>query len=450
VATAAFALVLTSPVSFAQAPAPGAAQGGAQPAAQKNWKDRAEYDLYAQIIKTADPKQRLELLNTWKDKYAQSDYADDRDQFFVATYGQLAGSDPTARQKVLDTAKQVLAKNPKHFQSLYFTVIWGPVVGINSPSPDLQSQVDSAAHGLLDGGIDTQFDAKNKPPAMNDADWTKAKNQVTAIAHNALAWEATTKKDNATAENEYKASLTANPESGTIPYSYAQLLQADKKYQEALFQYARAAQYDGPGAIQASKRPDVLSYFNKVYAQFHGSADGADKVLAAAKTSALPPPDFKIEGQGDIEAAKAAETNKRLESDPAFKLWYTIKTNLQGDQGESFFNSNVKDAEIPGKAVANVNTFSGTVISADPPEKPTKITLAVEDPTKADATLVFTDPLNATTPIKPGDKLEFAGVGDSFTKDPYMLTFKDPELPGVKTSTPKKPAPVHRRRPAAK
>jgi hypothetical protein len=29
-------------------------------------------------------------------------------------------------------------------------------------------------------------------------------------------------------------------------------------------------------------------------------------------------------------------------------------------------------------------------------------------------------------------------VADSFTKDPYMLTFKDPSIPGVQTTAPKK------------
>ncbi len=32
--------------------------------------------------------------------------------------------------------------------------------------------------------------------------------------------------------------------------------------------------------------------------------------------------------------------------------------------------------------------------------------------------------------------MDFAGVADQYTKDPYMLTFKDPTIPGVKTTTP--------------
>jgi len=40
--------------------------------------------------------------------------------------------------------------------------------------------------------------------------------------------------------------------------------------------------------------------------------------------------------------------------------------------------------------------------------------------------------------IKVGDKLEFSGIADSFVKDPYMLTFKDPTIPGVETTAPAK------------
>jgi hypothetical protein len=67
----------------------------------------------------------------------------------------------------------------------------------------------------------------------------------------------------------------------------------------------------------------------------------------------------------------------------------------------------------------------------DPPERPKTLVLGVLDPTKPDATLNFQEPLPASA-VKVGDKVEFSGVGESFTKEPYMLTFKDAELPGVK------------------
>jgi hypothetical protein len=460
VAASALALVtglVNLPAAFAQTPGqqptsqqPAAGQQpagqqpaqGQQPAAgQKNYKDRGEYDLYSKITQTQDPKAKLELLNTWQDKYPQSDFAQDRLLYYVLTLSQLAPSDPPSRQKLIDKANELLKVDPKNFRAMYLISVWGPAVGGANPSPDLLSQVDSAAHGTIENA-DTAFDPSKKPANVNEADFAKAKSQALGVAHNALAWEATAKKDNATAENEYKASLQANPDQGRISYLYAKLLQEEKKYPEALFEYARAGQYTGPDAVPASAQPQILDYFKKVYGQFHGSPDGADQVLAQAKTAALPPPDLKIEGLGDIEKAKADALNARMGSDPAFKLWYAIETSLK-DQGDTFFNSNVKEHEIPGGA-EGVKTFSGTVISSEP----TKITLGVEDPTKADATLEFSQPLSAAAldKVKAGDKIEFSGVADSYTKDPYMLTFKDPSVPGLPASTPaKRPAPARRR-----
>ncbi len=96
VAAGTFALVVNVGVPTARAQAagqPAAGQAAGQPAGQagtKNYKDRAEYDLYAKISQTTDPKAKLELLQTWQDKYPQSDFASDRSTLFMVTLSQLA------------------------------------------------------------------------------------------------------------------------------------------------------------------------------------------------------------------------------------------------------------------------------------------------------------------------------------------------------------------------
>jgi len=323
--------------------------------------------------------------------------------------------------------------------------LWGPIQGGANPQPDLVSQVESAAHGFI-SGADDAFATSLKPANLSDADWNKAKISRIALAHNALAWAAASKKDAATAENEYKESLTVNPESGQTSALFAKLLYEDKKYPDALFQYARTAQYAGPGPAQsATGRQQAMDFFNKLYKNYHGSDDGKDQVLAQSKSSALPPAGFTITSIEAKMTADADAMNARIKADPAFGLWYSIKTNLVGDQGPTFFANNVKDAEIPGGA-QGVKTFSGTILSVEPADKPTRITVGVEDPTKADATLLFTTPIPAAalTKIKVGEKVDFSGVADSFTKDPYMLTFKDPDIPGVQLAPP--PPRPHRKR----
>jgi hypothetical protein len=421
----------------AQQPAAGQQPATGQQPAQKNYKDRGEYDLYSKITQTKDPKERLTLLKEWEQKYPQTDFSHERLEYFVATLGQLAPTDPSVRQELLEKCNELLKADPKNFRAMYMISLWGPAVGGANPSPDVASQVDSAAHGVI-SGIDTAFDPSKKPATVSEADFTKAKGQTLAVAHNALAWEATTKKDTAAAEQEYKASLEANPDQGNISALYAKLLYDDKKFPEALFQYARAAQYSGPGpALPEATRTQLTQFFNKAYKDYHGSDQGADQLLAQAKTNALPPASFSITSQSDIAKQEADALQNRINTDPAFKIWYGIKQGLTGENGDAFFANSVKDFEIPGGA-EGANTFTGTVISVQPPDQPTQVTLGVEDPTKADATLVFSKPLPASAldKIKVGEKIQFSGVADSYTKDPYMLTFKDPTIPGVQTTAP--------------
>ncbi len=446
---AASAIALITGVAGLAAGITAQAAGAQQPAAQpaKNWKDRAEYDLYVKITQTQDPKARLQLLNTWQDKYPQTDFQAERSQAYVATMAQIAQTDPSQRQALVDKCEEVLKADPKNFTAAYYLTLMGPQLGGNSPAPALVNEVQTAAHDLLDG-VDATFAPDKKKPGMSDDEWAKAKNQIVALAHVALGWAGAASKDSATAENEYKASLEANPDQGTVSAAYAKLLIDDKKFPEGLFEYARAAQYTGPGpALPAATRTQLMDYFNKAYKDYHGSSDGADQLLAQSKTNALPSGPLNITSQADLANKEAADVQARINSDPKFKLWYTIKQSLTSDQGDQFFNSNVKDAEIPGGA-EGVKDFTGTVISVDPPDRPTKVMLGVEDPTKPDTTLEFSQPLPASAldKVKVGQTLDFSGVADSYTKDPYMLTFKDPTIPGVQTTAPPRRATRRRTR----
>jgi hypothetical protein len=337
----------------------------------------------------------------------------------------------------LTKCEEILKRDPKNFRAAYYICVWAPAVGGASPPPDLQQQVQTAAQTVIDQAP-TAFDPAKKPANVSQADFDKAKVASLSTAHNALAWLATTKNDKATAENEYKTSLEANPDQPNISALYAKLLVDDKKIPEGLFEYARAGQYTGPGpALPEATRTQLMTYFNNEYKAYHGSADGADQILAQAKTQPLPPAGLSITSAQDLANKAADATQQRVNSDPAFKIWYIIKQNLTGDQGPNFFASSVKGAEIPGDQVPS-KTFSGTVISLDPPDAPTKVVVGVEDPTKPDATLTFSKPLPAAAldKVKVGQKIDFSGIADSFTKDPYMLTFGDPQITGVQTTTP--------------
>src|SRR5690242_10671090 len=152
-AAGAFAFLLSgavyTPVAFAQA-AGAAAQppaAGAKP--QKNYKDRGEYDLYNQATQQAkDPKTQLQTLQSWQDKYPQTDFEQERLLLFINALRQLAATDPSAAKQLLDKANALVKLDPKNFQGNYFVALWGPRVGGNSAPPDLLTQIDTAAHGV--------------------------------------------------------------------------------------------------------------------------------------------------------------------------------------------------------------------------------------------------------------------------------------------------------------
>ena len=405
-----------------------------------NWKDRQEYDLFLKMSQTSDPKARLDLLNSWQEKYPHSDVATLRLQYYVAALAALAPTNPGERQPLLDKCRELLKLNPKDLNALYEVALWGPVVGGSSPSPQLLNEVEAAARGFLEGA-DAAFEPARKPGGMSDADFANAKSLRLSMAHNALAWGSIVKRDPATAESEYKTSLKINPEQGATAAQYAKLLYEQKKYPEALFQYARAAQYTGPGpALSPTSRAQLMDFFTKVYREFHGADAGADQVLAAARASAFPPDKFSIQSAADVAAREDDKLKNRLASDPAFALWYTIRENLSADHGNAFFEESLKGRLVPGGA-NGVRDFSGTVISVAADDKPAKVLVGVDDPTKPDATLEFEKPLSAAVleKLKPGQKVEFNGVVSGYNKDPYTLVFKDPTIPGTHPARPPQP-----------
>src|SRR5262249_55865662 len=55
----------------------------------KQWRSQEEFRLAADSNASANPKDRLSLLDTWEQLFPDSDYADVRDFLYVVTYQQL-------------------------------------------------------------------------------------------------------------------------------------------------------------------------------------------------------------------------------------------------------------------------------------------------------------------------------------------------------------------------
>lgn len=406
------ALTAAITVAFSHRPAYAqAAQGAAQGGAQKNWKDRAEYDLYEAISKPdATPAKRLELLNQWKEKYAASEFADVRQQVYMTTYVQLGRPGDA-----IATAGEILAKDPNSLQALSTTLT--SIFSVQGPTPDQLSTAEKAANQVV-SGLDTLFGADKKPANVSDADWQMAKKNMQVLAQNALGFVSWQRKDYEKAETEFTKSLKLEPNQGQVSYWMSVVMLAQRKtekYSAALWHYARAAAYDGPGSLNAEGRKQVLGSFTTTYNTYHGSKEGIEKVLAESKSAALPPDGYKIPSKLDIAKGQLEKEEEFKKANPALALWKSIKEALTGAEAQTYFNEHMKEAELPLE-------FKGKLIEAKPETNPKELVVSVDDGMTPDATLILDAPLRGK--MEPGSDIGFVkGVAQKYQTNPYMVTF---------------------------
>jgi hypothetical protein len=167
---------------------------------------------------------------------------------------------------------------------------------------------------------------------------------------------------------------------------------------------------------------------------------------------------------------------------PQIPLWDRIKQALQAPDGLEYFRSALQGAMIPG-GVEGLRGLRGTAVSREPPDHPTILTVSMSDDGVADVTLRLIDdsrpapqpeppqePVppksvaralerhdiavedmirewrlrglhtgwlsgpsepqqSSTTPVidlAPGVVIEFEGSAESFSAQPFMLTFQVP------------------------
>jgi hypothetical protein len=402
---------------FAQPPAgqPPAGQtppGQAPAAGGKTWQT-GEYEVYEPITKETQPAKRLELLDAWKQKFPKSDYDDIRRQGYLQSYSQIltgaySTQDPTQLALATKVASDVLAN------------------------------------------IDSLFGSK--PPNVSDADWANAKKSVQMLAQNIPGFIAWQQKDLPKAEAEFTKSLQQEPNQPQVSLWMWTIVAGQgkkEKYSLALYEYARAVSYDGPGALDAATKQKAKADFESIYTKYHGSNEGLDALENQAKSAALPPDGFKVPSKAEI-ARGAAEKQVQQEEEfrknnPMMALWQSIKTALAGPDGATYFASSMKGAALPGGA-GGVKEFKGKLIEARPAVRPKELVLAIEDGKTPDAILKFDVPLAGK--MEPGADIGFQGVATDYTVTPFTVTFtvEKAKLTGWKGAPAAPARPVHRAR----
>lgn len=393
VAKSVLGIALAAGFLFAQAPA-------------KKVKDQGEYDIYNAVSKETDPTKQLQLLQTWKEKYPDSDFKEDRAAMVAQDYAKLGKP-----AEAIKASQDVLAVNPKNLTAL--VTIVNNAIHVNPPTPESLSAGEQAANSLL-----SNLDAL-KPAGVKDADWNTAKAQIEQLAQTTLGWVKMQQKQFDASEAAFRKLLQTNPNNGQVAYWLGTVLYEQKKYEPGLFEFARAATFSGQGSLPKAVRDGAEQFLEKAYKGYHGSDDGLDNLKKLAANSALPPDDLKIASVTQIAANQQAQEQEFLTAHPDIKLWRLVRDALKADGGDAYFTANVKDALIPPQE-GDFKQFKAKVVSM---ENPKEIVVSVDDSDgpSGDATLVFEAPIRGK--LEPGADISFAGAPQSFTKDPYNLKF---------------------------
>jgi len=394
------------------------------PPKEKKVKDQQEWDLYKSSTTTTDPAKRLPFLEQWKEKYPESDFKEERLVVYQATY-QALGQTP----KAVETAKEILAMDPKEVNALYFLTLYGQ---IQPATPDSLDSGEKAAQSLL---------GAEKPAAVKDEDWKKIKADMTFKAHKTLAYVAMQRKQPDAAERELARCLTDDPEQAQCSYDLGNAILAEKKLErqsEVLYHWARAASVTGPGAIPEPLHKQVDAFFVKQYNTFHGPDDAGLKDLRAmAIAHPMPPAGFKIKNKNEIEAENE---EKAAKENPQLALWKSIKDQLTAANGEQYFTEQLKEHAVP--------KLKGRLVSSKPAVHPKELTLAIEKADAPEVTLKLENPLPGKA--DKGTEIQFEGVPSAFTKDPFLLTFDVQGKDKIEGWPTQPAAPVKKRAPAAK
>jgi hypothetical protein len=398
-----------------------------QAPAQKNWKDRAEYDLYAEIVKPdATPAARLANLDKWKSGYAQSEYAPERTKIYLITYQQLQ-----KHREAFDTAAEILKSDPNDQASvqeiLGFIRALMPTQANAALSAQNKADLDLAekvARGLL-ANPDALYGADKKPQGVADDAWAKTKPTMMNFAQFTLGYIAVTQKDLAKAETELTKTLQSDGSNAQASYMLAGILLGQQKDHPekmplAMFEYARAATYDGPGSMDANTRKQIDAFLSKAYNTYHGSAQGLDAIKTQAKANALPVGGFAIKSVVDIAKEDEEKRAQAAKDNPVLAFWNDVKENLTGDGSAAYWEA-MKGAGLPPPGKLPGDKLKGKLVSATPETRPKELTLAIGGGA-ADVTLKLDEPLPGK--MDPGGEISFFGEAKEFNKDPFTVTFE--------------------------
>jgi tetratricopeptide (TPR) repeat protein len=352
--------------------------GMGQQIPQKQVKNQEEFNLYDTARKEQDPAKKLRAVEEWKFRFPRTELSEDRNLFYLAAYlGLEAG-----------------ALRP-------------------DATSGAEAAGEQAARTVLEN-LNTMFAPSIKPSYIKEPDWVAAREEADSRSHWTLAAVALHRKKYPEAEAELVKYLAIAPKdpNAALMLSRAIIAQGQQsRYPEAIFQVARAASEE-PEAQRQSRN----EYLRKMYEGYHGNSEGLDQVKETAAKSPLPPPGWTVKSVTEISQEQIQAEERFNQEHPEIALWRTLRGKLTTADGQVYFESQLKNIELP--------PLKGKVLGQTSPKELTVLmdyVVPALPPAAADATIKLDAPWKSK--IEPGTMISITGaVVESYTKDPYVLT----------------------------
>ena len=409
-----------------QQPAAGNQQANV-PTSQKVIKDPAEYNAYITALNTTDPAAKGAAMEAFVAQYPNSIVKIDALEQAMGAY-QQAGN----QQKVQQIANTILQIEPNNVRALAIVVFLE------------RGQIKDAASGAkarasAERGLQELPNWK-KPDGVNDADYEKMRNQMTAIFAGTAAFGALQQQDYAAARKYYEQALKVDPNDLGNNYQMAiALLQSNPMDPLGFWYGAKAlsiAQKQNPQAYQAWS-----PYFLSRYKKYHGNTDDWNQRMATAETQTAPPADFVASiPLAPTPCDLAAQAVQQNGADAlSFSDWELVlscrdKTPANKTAAEQVWTS-IQAKEKNGEAKLKIPVK----VIAVPDPSTLEVALSEDNQTanKADMRVAMEKPM--TKPPAVGATTDIIGVISEYTPDPFMFTMTKGDLPVTKPAA-RKPA----------
>src|SRR5579883_100955 len=167
---------------YAQQPAGAADQKTESTAKKKAVKDQGEYDIFNEALKdqASNPQKEIQDLDTWTQKYPDSDYKYNRLYMYMQAYSRL---NPPQPQKVVEYGQQLMGQDlksifdDKNGPLTILDILYKVATSVPALPNATQEQIDLArkAAQQLKEQANAYFIPTNKPEKTDEAAWTKAK-----------------------------------------------------------------------------------------------------------------------------------------------------------------------------------------------------------------------------------------------------------------------------------